>query len=336
MIVVIGAGSGKKENLTLDAFNAIKNAETVVLKTEKMPIANMLNEEKIPYITLDHIYEESNDFDELNKNIKDFLINLDSPVYVVHGSGLDDTSVRLLQDKIVLPGVSLSNCALAFLNISTDAKSYTTTEVLEGFLPSQHTDNIITCIDSDLLASEVKCILAEIFGDEYPVIFYTEDFDGNQEKKDILLYELDMQKNYNHTTSIYIKKPDFDDVYKYDCLHLLNIMEKLCSKDGCPWDSTQTHVSLRPYLIEEAYEVLDAINKDDIYSLYDELGDVLFSCCNVARLMGLDAEEALQRANGKFIERFKKVEELTRLEGIDMKSLGINELDCYWQKAKII
>ena len=52
--------------------------------------------------------------------------------------------------------------------------------------------------------------------------------------------------------------------------------------------------------------------------------------------MGLDAEEALQMANEKFIERFKKVEELTRLDGIDMKSLGINELDCYWQKAKII
>ncbi|MBE6836534.1 MAG: nucleoside triphosphate pyrophosphohydrolase [Ruminococcus sp.] len=86
----------------------------------------------------------------------------------------------------------------------------------------------------------------------------------------------------------------------------------------------------------EVAELKDAVNNGGLGEIDDELGDVLFSCCNVARLMGLDAEEALQRANEKFIERFKKVEELTRLEGIDMKSLGINELDCYWQKAKII
>ncbi|MBQ7756423.1 MAG: nucleoside triphosphate pyrophosphohydrolase [Oscillospiraceae bacterium] len=89
-------------------------------------------------------------------------------------------------------------------------------------------------------------------------------------------------------------------------------------------------------LESEVCELKKEIAKGNTKDIENELGDVLFSCCNVARLMGLDAEEALQRANEKFIERFKKVEELTRLDGIDMKSLGINELDCYWQKAKII
>lgn len=89
-------------------------------------------------------------------------------------------------------------------------------------------------------------------------------------------------------------------------------------------------------LESEISELKDAISKGGLEDIDGELGDVLFSCCNVARFMGLDAEEALQKANEKFIERFKKVEELTRLDGIDMKSLGINELDCYWQKAKII
>ncbi len=89
-------------------------------------------------------------------------------------------------------------------------------------------------------------------------------------------------------------------------------------------------------LESEVLELKEEIAKGNSKDIENELGDVLFSCCNVARLMGLDAEEALQRANEKFIERFKKVEELTRLDGIDMKSLGINELDCYWQKAKII
>lgn len=311
MILVIGAGSGKKENLTLDAYSTIKNANNIVLKTKKMPIAALLEDEGISYSTLDALYEQAEDFDDLNKRIKAHLSGLTDPVYVVHGSALDDTSVRLLDDVKIIPGVSVSDCMLAFLNASSDAKSYTTTEILDGVLPSPHTDSIITCIDSSLLASEVKCILTEIFGDEYPVNFYTEDFNGVQSKQDIMLYELDMQKGYNHTTSIFIKKPDFDSVYKYDCQHLLDIMKKLCSKDGCPWDSSQTHASLKQYLIEEAYEVADAIDKDDPYSLYDELGDVLyqivFHACIGKKCGEFDFNDITDAISKKMIHRHPQI-----------------------------
>ncbi len=66
----------------------------------------------------------------------------------------------------------------------------------------------------------------------------------------------------------------------------------------------------------------------------EEIGDVLFSAVNVSRLCGYDAEEALTRSSDKFIDRFRKTEELTRFDGTDMKSLNIDELDAYWQKAK--
>lgn len=88
-------------------------------------------------------------------------------------------------------------------------------------------------------------------------------------------------------------------------------------------------------LKSEICELERAVLSGNTDEIAEELGDVLFSCCNVARHNGVDAEEALQSANEKFIERFKKVEKLTRLDGIDMKSLGIDKLDCYWQKAKI-
>lgn len=55
----------------------------------------------------------------------------------------------------------------------------------------------------------------------------------------------------------------------------LNIMDRLLAEDGCPWDRVQTHESLRQYLIEESYEVLDAIDKKDDEGLCEELGDVL-------------------------------------------------------------
>ncbi|MDR1615449.1 MAG: nucleoside triphosphate pyrophosphohydrolase [Syntrophomonadaceae bacterium] len=57
---------------------------------------------------------------------------------------------------------------------------------------------------------------------------------------------------------------------------LVQIMEKLLSPEGCPWDKEQTHNSLTRFLIEESYEVLDAIEQEDTEQLKEELGDVLF------------------------------------------------------------
>ena len=205
MITVIGAGSGKAENLSLDAFRTIKKASKVVLKTEKMPIKRLLEDENIPFETLDGIYEQAEDFDALNAQIKDYLLSSGDCVYVVHGSALDDTSVRSLGKVNIIPGISVADCAAAYMNLPKDIKAYTSTEVLSGTLPSVHTDCMVTCIDSLLIAGDIKCILADIYGDEAEISFYTEDYDGNQSFKEILLYQLDMQDTYNHTTSIFLK-----------------------------------------------------------------------------------------------------------------------------------
>ena len=74
-------------------------------------------------------------------------------------------------------------------------------------------------------------------------------------------------------------------------------------------------------------------NKADIE---EELGDLLFSCVNAARHLGIDAEQALKDSTEKFINRFSITEELVRKDDIDMKSLPIEELDVYWDKAKNI
>ena len=62
---------------------------------------------------------------------------------------------------------------------------------------------------------------------------------------------------------------------KYELNDLLDIMKLLRSEKGCPWDREQTHDSLKKYLIEEAYEVLEAIDQKDKDKVCDELGDVL-------------------------------------------------------------
>lgn len=56
---------------------------------------------------------------------------------------------------------------------------------------------------------------------------------------------------------------------------LIDVVAKLRAPDGCPWDREQTHTSLRPNMLEEAYEAVDAIDENDMAHLREELGDVL-------------------------------------------------------------
>lgn len=84
----------------------------------------------------------------------------------------------------------------------------------------------------------------------------------------------------------------------------------------------------------ETDELKQAIENGSQSDIEEELGDLLFSCVNTARHLGIDAEQALFAATEKFIKRFAKTEELLRLEGVDMKSLSIDELDVLWRKAK--
>lgn len=62
----------------------------------------------------------------------------------------------------------------------------------------------------------------------------------------------------------------------YTLEDLKEIMEKLRSEDGCPWDRAQTHESMKKYLVEECAEVLEAIDNQDTENLCEELGDVLY------------------------------------------------------------
>lgn len=68
---------------------------------------------------------------------------------------------------------------------------------------------------------------------------------------------------------------DFTIKEKYDIQDLLRIMEILRAPGGCPWDAEQTHESIKKNFIEETYEVIEAINKNDKALLQEELGDVL-------------------------------------------------------------
>ena len=85
---------------------------------------------------------------------------------------------------------------------------------------------------------------------------------------------------------------------------------------------------------EELDELTLEVAKNDKDAMEAEFGDVLFSMINYARFLGIDAESALERTNKKFIKRFKYLEQQSKLQGKDLKTMTLEEMDRYWEEAK--
>ena len=94
-------------------------------------------------------------------------------------------------------------------------------------------------------------------------------------------------------------------------LELTEIMRRLRGENGCPWDKEQTHDSLKRYLLEESYEVLDAIDAGDDAALCDELGDVLLQVVFHAQIAAEEGRftvaDVLAAVNGKLKRRHPHV-----------------------------
>ena len=85
---------------------------------------------------------------------------------------------------------------------------------------------------------------------------------------------------------------------------------------------------------EEIAELRQAMADGDLVATEDEMGDVLFSCVNLSRHLGLDAEASLRRASGKFEQRFRRMETMAAAAGSDLGRLDEAELDELWRQAK--
>jgi uncharacterized protein YabN with tetrapyrrole methylase and pyrophosphatase domain len=102
----------------------------------------------------------------------------------------------------------------------------------------------------------------------------------------------------------------------------------------CPWDREQSHESIKHLLIEEAYETVEAIDDGDQKELKKELGDILFTCVNLARHTGVDAELALRRAASRFESRFNDMEQWADKSQRSLADMSEVELDSLWNRAK--
>ena len=114
---------------------------------------------------------------------------------------------------------------------------------------------------------------------------------------------------------------DFKQKEKYDINDLLEIMRSLRAPGGCPWDAEQTHESIRKNLIEETYEVVEAIDKKDSGMLLEELGDLLMQVVFHAQMEDekgvFNFDDVADGVCKKLIERHPHVFGEVEVSGVD-------------------
>lgn len=115
-------------------------------------------------------------------------------------------------------------------------------------------------------------------------------------------------------------------------LRAQKIQKKAISK-GFDWPDIE---GVFDKLEEEITELKEAMAKKDIENIEEELGDLLFVCGILGRWLKVNAEEALQKSNNKFIRRFNKVEDYLKENKISLEQATLEQMDEAWNKAKII
>jgi tetrapyrrole methylase family protein/MazG family protein len=135
--------------------------------------------------------------------------------------------------------------------------------------------HIVFCqVYDQMIASELKLTLMEDLPDDYPVTIVEAAGAQTERIETVPLYDLDRAVQLSNLTSVYVKKPE-ESLLSHRFDYIRQVIYRLRAPGGCPWDQKQTHESLRHHLIEEAYELIDAINATDDDGIIEELGDVL-------------------------------------------------------------
>jgi tetrapyrrole methylase family protein/MazG family protein len=165
---------------------------------------------------------------------------------------------------------------------------------------------VIYDMDDEFVASEVKQKLSDLFGEESVCMFIR----GDKTTK-IAIYEIDRQKQYDITCAVAVEEDEFLKKARYDYADLERLIAILRAPGGCPWDRVQTNDSIKSNMIEEAYELVDAINRGDDEAIEEEAGDVLlqaaFHCVMKAEQGAFNGNDAITHVVKKLIFRHSHI-----------------------------
>jgi tetrapyrrole methylase family protein/MazG family protein len=175
---------------------------------------------------------------------------------------------------------------------------------------------LICQLYSRAVAAQVKLTLMETYPDEHPVKLVHGAGTQAERVEALPLYEIDRSEHIGLLTSLYL--PPLDTGMAFEDFH--EIVAHLRAPNGCPWDREQTHLSLRRHLLEEAYEALDALDREDRPAMTEEFGDLLLQIVLHAQIANETGEfrmaDILRGIHDKIVRRHPHVFGTTQVEGV--------------------
>ena len=332
-VTVVGLGPAGTDLLGNDVTDQLTRAAAqgrAYLRTARHPAAGRF--EGVP--AFDDLYEAAATFDEVYAGLVEALVAAalrsapDPIVYAVPGSPLvAERSVDLLRadgrvEVTALPALSFLDLAWVALGVDPLAAGVRLVDTgAAGLVVGREGGPFLVaqCWSRHLL-SEVKLAASDDDSLELPrpVLLHHLGLE-DEVVAAVDWWELDRTLEPDHLTSVYIPAsvPSERRAAGDEVTQLVALMDTL--RERCPWDSVQTHASLMPHLVEESYEVLDALAglaaadaSDDAYAhLEEELGDLLFQIVFHARLADeagqFDLADVARRVHDKLVHRHPHV-----------------------------
>ena len=322
MIRILGLGPGHVHDLTRRAWDTLARAETVYLRTSRHPAVPDLPENPT-YHSFDELYEREDDFESVYKTITAQILDAarsGDVVYAVPGDPTvgESTTWRIKEAAAlagigveIISGVSFIEPMLALAGID----GMDNLQVLDALTvatmhhPPINPDGpaLLGQIYNQHVASDVKLTLMNQYPDDFEVKLIHAAGTDSVQVETLPLYEIDRSDHIQHMTALYL--PILGEMSSFE--QFQEIIAHLRAPEGCPWDRKQTHESLRPFLLEEAYEVLEAIDQGDTDALYEELGDLLLQIVLHTQIAIDEGEfymaDVLRHVNKKMIERHPHV-----------------------------
>lgn len=344
MITVIGLGPGPIEDLSLRAWDRLKQCDTLYLRTRRHPCVENLPEH-LSCVSFDDVYENYDLFEDVYSAIVETILEIASRdqdiVYAVPGDPFvgEATVSRLLEaaqaralDVEIINGISFIEPCLAQIGIDAldGIQILDALDVASQYHPAINPAKpaLLAQVYSRGVASDLKLTLMNQYPEAFPVKLIHAAGSSADAVESMPLFEVDRSAGIDAMTTLFV--PALDPLSSFEAFQ--NIIAHLRSDQGCPWDREQTHQSLRPFLIEETYEVLEALDRDDPQALAEELGDLLLQILLHSQIAVDDGEfymtDVLRIVNEKMIRRHPHVWGDTEVDG-DSEQVTLN-----WEDIK--
>lgn len=308
MITLIGLGV-KQDDLSISAKLALDGAIKIMARTASGEAYKSLAGYEVEY--LDGVFMRSRNFDTLNKNLAEKVLKAakyGDVIYCVDGAVSEDEACKIIlnkkRDVKVLEGVSKISLIKNTARMRSSAVCALSAYEVEKLKSCSAA--VVYDIDDFYASTKVKEILTNLFGEETECTFVR----GSSAKK-IKIYEIDRQTEYGADCAVAVEESEFLSKDRYDFADLEQLIRILRAPGGCPWDRVQTNQSICRNMIEEAYELVDAINRDDDDGIEEECGDVLLQAAFHAVLKQeqgvFNGNDAITRVVKKLIFRHSHI-----------------------------